>query len=157
MSLRINKLLSDTGIGSRREVEKYIVDGRVMLNGEPAELTDIVVEGDVVTLDGEELPVDDLLREAASMKHYLEAQYESQDAREGRRNNPDSRSHKAGPRRMRNDRYGEDSAPQRKGGASARGAGGKKNYRDNPNNRKGGELRGRHGNSYRDKREREDR
>ena len=43
MSLRINKLLSDAGIGSRREVEKYIVAGRVTLNGERAELTDIVV------------------------------------------------------------------------------------------------------------------
>ena len=62
MSLRINKLLSDAGIGSRREVEKYIVAGRVTLNGERAELTDIVVEDDIVTLDGEELPVNDILR-----------------------------------------------------------------------------------------------
>ena len=85
MSLRINKLLSDAGIGSRREVEKYIVAGRVMLNGERAELTDIVVEDDIVTLDGEELPVNDILREALSMKHYLEAQQEDRETREATR------------------------------------------------------------------------
>ncbi len=82
MSLRINKLLSDAGIGSRREVEKYIIAGRVKLNGERAELTDIVVEDDIVTLDDEELPVNDILREALSMKHYLEAQQDDRDTRE---------------------------------------------------------------------------
>ena len=114
MSLRINKLLSDAGIGSRREVEKYIVAGRVTLNGERAELTDIVVEDDIVTLDGEELPVNDILREALSMKHYLEAQQEEREDRDtareysprggGRSNRPA----KAGPKRMRSDRYGDD-------------------------------------------------
>lgn len=114
MSLRINKLLSDAGIGSRREVEKYIVAGRVTLNGERAELTDIVVEDDIVTLDGEELPVNDILREALSMKHYLEAQQEEREDRDtareysprggGRSNRPA----KAGPKRMRSDRYGDE-------------------------------------------------
>ena len=113
MSLRINKLLSDAGIGSRREVEKYIVAGRVTLNGERAELTDIVVEDDIVTLDGEELPVNDILREALSMKHYLEAQQEEREDRDtsreysprggGRSNRPA----KAGPKRS--DRYGDES------------------------------------------------
>ena len=115
MSLRINKLLSDAGIGSRREVEKYIVAGRVTLNGERAELTDIVVEDDIVTLDGEELPVNDILREALSMKHYLEAQQEEREDRDtareysprggGRSNRPA----KAGPKRMRSDRHGDES------------------------------------------------
>ncbi len=115
MSLRINKLLSDAGIGSRREVEKYIVAGRVTLNGERAELTDIVVEDDIVTLDGEELPVNDILREALSMKHYLEAQQEEREDRDtareysprggGRSNRPA----KTGPKRMRSDRYGDES------------------------------------------------
>ena len=114
MSLRINKLLSDAGIGSRREVEKYIVAGRVTLNGERAELTDIVVEDDVVTLDGEELPVNDILREALSMKHYLEAQQEERDDRDDAREySPRGGGHsnrpaKAGPKRMRSDRYGDE-------------------------------------------------
>ena len=114
MSLRINKLLSDAGIGSRREVEKYIVAGRVTLNGERAELTDIVVEDDIVTLDGEELPVNDILREALSMKHYLEAQQEERESRDadreytprggGRSNRPA----KSGTKRMRSDRSGDE-------------------------------------------------
>ncbi len=119
MSLRINKLLSDAGIGSRREVEKYIIAGRVKLNGERAELTDIVVEDDIVTLDDEELPVNDILREALSMKHYLEAQQDDRDTREvsreytprggGRSNRPA----KAGPKRMRTDHYGDESTPSK--------------------------------------------
>ena len=114
MSLRINKLLSDAGIGSRREVEGYIVAGRVTLNGERAELTDIVVEDDVVTLDGEELPVNDILREALSMKHYLEAQQEEREDRDDAREySPRGGGHsnrpaKAGPKRMRSDRYGDE-------------------------------------------------
>ena len=114
MSLRIGGLLSDAGIGSRREVEKYIVAGRVTLNGERAELTDIVVEDDVVTLDGEELPVNDILREALSMKHYLEAQQEEREDRDDAREySPRGGGHsnrpaKAGPKRMRSDRYGDE-------------------------------------------------
>ena len=114
MSLRINKLLSDAGIGSRREVEKYIVAGRVMLNGERAELTVIVVEDDIVTLDGEELPVNDILREALSMKHYLEAQQEDRESREAAREYSSrgggrpNRPAKSGPKRMRSDRYSDE-------------------------------------------------
>lgn len=63
MNLRINKLLSQTGLGSRREVESFVLDRRVTINGQLAELSDIVEEDDVVTLDGEELPVRDLIRE----------------------------------------------------------------------------------------------
>ncbi|MBL6452839.1 MAG: RNA-binding protein [Porphyromonas sp.] len=133
MSLRINKLLSDAGIGSRREVEKYIVAGRVTLNGERAELTDIVVEDDIVTLDGEELPVNDILREALSMKHYLEAQQEDRDDREASRSysarggERSSRPAKGGPKRMRSDRYGDEATPARghaKGGKPYRSKGG---------------------------------
>ncbi|WP_148297420.1 S4 domain-containing protein [Porphyromonas gingivicanis] len=49
--MRINKLLSETGLGSRREVEQLIIEGRVTVNGVLAELTDIIEEEDVVTLD----------------------------------------------------------------------------------------------------------
>ncbi len=51
MNMRINKLLSETGLGSRREVEQLIIEGRVTVNGVLAELTDIIEEEDVVTLD----------------------------------------------------------------------------------------------------------
>ena len=41
MNVRINKLLSDTGLGSRREVEALIEEGRVWINGDRAELSDV--------------------------------------------------------------------------------------------------------------------
>lgn len=63
MNIRINKLLSDVGLGSRREVEQLVLDGRVAINGQRAKLTDQVEEEDIVTLDGDELPVEDIMRE----------------------------------------------------------------------------------------------
>lgn len=63
MDIRINKLLSDMGLGSRREVEQYVNEGRVAINGRKAKLSDHVEEEDFVTLDGEELPVEDIMRE----------------------------------------------------------------------------------------------
>lgn len=87
MSLRINKLLSEAGLGSRRDVEKYITEGRVMLNDEKAELSDIVVEGDVVTFDDEELPVDDLIREAIAMQKYLAEAEEDYQRKQSRKFN----------------------------------------------------------------------
>ena len=141
MSLRINKLLSDAGIGSRREVEKYIVAGRVTLNGERAELTDIVVEDDIVTLDGEELPVNDILREALSMKHYLEAQQEERETRDAAREyaprggGRSNRPAKAGPKRMRSDRYSDE---PRESKGHPKGSKGNKPYKA-----KGGDAHGR--------------
>lgn len=64
MKLRINKLLSDAGIGSRRDVEQLIRDGRVIINGREAGLTDVVGADDEVLLDDMDLPVADLIREA---------------------------------------------------------------------------------------------
>ena len=50
-STNINKFISSTGICSRREAEKYIVDGRVSINGEIAVLGNRVFEGDEVKID----------------------------------------------------------------------------------------------------------
>ena len=36
--VRIHKLLADAGIGSRREIERWITEGRIMVNGRPAEV-----------------------------------------------------------------------------------------------------------------------
>ena len=47
MNIRINKLLSDVGLGSRREVEQLVLDGRVAINGQRAKLTDQVEEEDL--------------------------------------------------------------------------------------------------------------
>ncbi len=57
MKIRINKYLSECGIGSRRKVEEFILDGRVEINDRAViELSTLVdVERDVVTIDGEKI------------------------------------------------------------------------------------------------------
>ena len=54
-SINLNKFISDTGICSRRVAEKFILEGRVKINGQPTQLGNRVKPGDVVTLDGKPL------------------------------------------------------------------------------------------------------
>ena len=63
MKLRINKLISDAGLGSRRDVEEYIKRGRVKINGRVAHLGDLVSEEDTVFFDEVDLPVKELIRD----------------------------------------------------------------------------------------------
>ena len=51
-AVRLNKYISETGVCSRREADKWIEAGRVTLNGVPATLGHKVVEGDEVRIDG---------------------------------------------------------------------------------------------------------
>ncbi len=52
-TMRINKYLSGCGIDSRRKCEKFVVDGRVRVNGKTVtELSTDVKDGDVVEVDG---------------------------------------------------------------------------------------------------------
>jgi 23S rRNA pseudouridine2604 synthase len=53
VSLRLNKYISETGVCSRREADKWIDAGRVTCNGQLAVLGTRVVDGDVVCIDGE--------------------------------------------------------------------------------------------------------
>jgi 23S rRNA pseudouridine2604 synthase len=50
--VRINKYLSESGITSRREADKWIAAGRISINGEVAELGSRVEAGDDVRVDG---------------------------------------------------------------------------------------------------------
>lgn len=50
--MRINKFISETGICSRREADKWIESKRVTINGVVAELGSTVVVGDDVRVDG---------------------------------------------------------------------------------------------------------
>ncbi|WP_040285419.1 23S rRNA pseudouridine(2604) synthase RluF [Sporosarcina koreensis] len=50
--MRINKFLSEAGIVSRRGADKWIDEGRVVINGRPAELGSQVAAGDQVEVDG---------------------------------------------------------------------------------------------------------
>lgn len=49
---RLHKVLAQAGIGSRREMEEWILAGRISVNGEPAELGQPVAPGDRVKVNG---------------------------------------------------------------------------------------------------------
>jgi 23S rRNA pseudouridine2604 synthase len=51
--MRINKFVSETGICSRREVDKWIEAKRITINGKTAELGSRVEAGDEVRVDGQ--------------------------------------------------------------------------------------------------------
>jgi len=51
-SINLNKYISSTGICSRREAEKFIIDGKVTINGKTTQLGNRVFEGDVVKVNG---------------------------------------------------------------------------------------------------------
>jgi 23S rRNA pseudouridine2604 synthase len=50
--LRLNKYISETGVCSRREADKWIEAGRVTCNGQVAALGTRIVDGDEVCVDG---------------------------------------------------------------------------------------------------------
>jgi len=50
--MRINKFISETGVCSRREADKWVEDDRVTINGLRAELGSQAEEGDDVRVDG---------------------------------------------------------------------------------------------------------
>jgi 23S rRNA pseudouridine2604 synthase len=53
--VRLNKYISETGVCSRREADKWIEAGRVTLNGQPASLGTQVAAGDDVRIDGDSI------------------------------------------------------------------------------------------------------
>ena len=57
--LRINKFISESGITSRREADKWIAAKRVTINGEVAELGSKVEPGDDVRVDNNPIKVED--------------------------------------------------------------------------------------------------
>ena len=57
--MRLNKLISETGVCSRREADEWIAAGRVTVNGARAGVGTVVGEGDVVAVDGTVLTAKD--------------------------------------------------------------------------------------------------
>ncbi|MDZ4668335.1 MAG: 23S rRNA pseudouridine(2604) synthase RluF [bacterium] len=55
LGLRLNKFISDTGLCSRREADKYIENGHVFINGKRATVGQQVKIGDRVRVNGHEL------------------------------------------------------------------------------------------------------
>jgi 23S rRNA pseudouridine2605 synthase len=52
MSEKLQKILAGAGLGSRRELEKWIIDGRVSVNGSTATLGDRAEASDRIMVDG---------------------------------------------------------------------------------------------------------
>lgn len=52
-SIRLNKYISESGICSRRDADRYIEQGNVFINGKRAGLGDRVSSGDVVKVNGQ--------------------------------------------------------------------------------------------------------
>ncbi len=55
MDERLHKLLAQHGLGSRRQVETWISEGRVLVNGRPAEVGQRVRHGDRIVVDGRDV------------------------------------------------------------------------------------------------------
>jgi 23S rRNA pseudouridine2604 synthase len=54
-STRLNKFISESGLCSRREADRYIEQGLVLINGKPAQVGDQVAPRDRVTVNGHRL------------------------------------------------------------------------------------------------------
>lgn len=50
--VRIHKLLADAGLGSRREIERWITEHRVTVDGRPAEVGERVTGAEKIAIDG---------------------------------------------------------------------------------------------------------
>lgn len=55
VGIRLQKALANAGLGSRREIEGWIREGRVRVNGKPAKLGDRILSADHVRVDGKEV------------------------------------------------------------------------------------------------------
>ncbi|QHQ61998.1 23S rRNA pseudouridine(2604) synthase RluF [Anaerocolumna sedimenticola] len=59
--IRVNKYLSDAGVCSRREADKYISEGRVTIDGVTAVMGSKIQKGQVILLDGKAVDKDESL------------------------------------------------------------------------------------------------
>ena len=62
---RLQKILAERGLGSRREIERWITEGRLAVNGKRAALGDRVRSGDRVALDGRAISIEETAAAAA--------------------------------------------------------------------------------------------
>ena len=54
-TIRLNKFISESGICSRREADRYIEAGRVIINKRKAVIGDLVKPNDIVVVNGQQL------------------------------------------------------------------------------------------------------
>lgn len=55
MSEKVQKILAHAGVGSRRQIESWIADGRITINGKKAIIGDRMTYHDIVCVDGREV------------------------------------------------------------------------------------------------------
>ena len=55
MSEKLQKVLADRGLGSRRTMEKWIAAGRIAVNGRPAKIGERIERDDAISVDGRRL------------------------------------------------------------------------------------------------------
>lgn len=86
MSEKLQKVLARAGLGSRREIEQWIEDGRLMVNGYPALLGTRVEPKDEVKLDGRRLKLvpEALVNRKVLMYHKPEGEVTTRKDPEGR-------------------------------------------------------------------------
>lgn len=83
---RLQKALARAGFGSRREIEGWIREGRVVVNGSPAKLGDKVIPGSRILIDGERARIPDLtLRRRVLAYHKPEGEICTRSDPQGRR------------------------------------------------------------------------
>jgi 23S rRNA pseudouridine2605 synthase len=73
MAERIQKVLANAGLGSRRQIEALIRAGRVIVDGKPARLGDRITGAEKLAIDGEPVSVGGTARRAP--RHYHLAYY----------------------------------------------------------------------------------
>ena len=66
---KLQKALAKIGLGSRREIERWIEQGRLTIGGRKAKLGDRVISGERVTLDGKPVELDETDRVRCLLYH----------------------------------------------------------------------------------------
>lgn len=84
MSEKIQKVLANHGLGSRREIEAWIRDQRVCVNGKTAQIGDRITADDVVSVDGRELDLSRRIETRVILYNKPEGEICSADDPEGR-------------------------------------------------------------------------
>jgi 23S rRNA pseudouridine2605 synthase len=83
--VRIHKLLADAGIGSRREIERWIAAGRISVNGRPAEVGERLTGTEKLTIDGRPVRISQPARHRYLAYHKPADEVCTRDDPEGRR------------------------------------------------------------------------
>ena len=96
--VRIHKLLADAGIGSRREIERWIGEGRIAVNGRLAEIGERLTGVEKITLDGRPVRINEPSRHRYLAYHKPADEVCTRNDPEGRRTVFESLPHLRGQR-----------------------------------------------------------